>query len=220
MASTGQIKIWNSGASQWEYVGAAGPQGATGVGATGPTGATGAPMYVGTSAPGSPTNGQLWWDTDDTTQVYPPGMPRVRGPLTVNYNTANITTGITLYTTTVGEVILDFHVVLDTVWNATARMDFGDTADAYGLGYNFWSTEDLTATADDTTYAGVSVGQGGSYAWANAVGVRPYRTSLVVNAAKTLKVWITQDGLIGGSASTSTTGSARIYLITVMPEAF
>lgn len=86
------LRKYNAGTSEWDIVftggdgptgptgptgatGDTGPSGATGptgpTGDTGPTGATGPGVSVSSNAPGSPSNGSLWFDTDDSkTYIY------------------------------------------------------------------------------------------------------------------------------------------------------
>lgn len=179
--------------------GPAGPPGAAGgagtTGATGPEGPTGA-----TGATGS-VEGAV-----------------VRS-FVFDFATADILTGAALYTPTVGDVLLDAWIEIDVAWDGTTpRGDIGLFAETTGFYAEMSSFVDMTlADASDAT----GVLDVGPATLAELTGQSGPGARRVVPAVFTtvnpVMVCVSQTAAPDGADPGSTTGSAKLYLVTATP---
>jgi hypothetical protein len=140
------------------------------------------------------------------------------------YNTASILTGAALYTPTVGDILLDGWIEVDTAWNGTTpKADFGTFTGTTGLLHaaNASSvTNLLVADAADSSNAGFIIAGGGaakiSLAQAGAYG-GPARYFGKFTVANPIKVCVSQTGANGGADPGASQGAAVLYLITATP---
>lgn len=172
------------------------------------------------------------------------GSPVVR-KFAFAFNTANILTGASLYTPTIGDVLLDAWVLIDTAWNGTTpRGDVGlFLPDADG----FFHVLDPTMVIlmddpGDTVSNGLFQSAGATTISAAMTVVNMAQYMLEVNGAgpgfklasdpagigpsiwpgrfattDPIKVVVSQDGTPTGADPGSTQGSATLYLITATP---
>lgn len=158
------------------------------------------------------------------------------------FNTPGILTGAALYTPTVGDILLDAWIEIDTAWNGTTP--FGDVSllpghggsGAFGtiagpvpmnladislnqpLGLTGQVASDLVQVAAMGNVQSGLIVSGSSLAFAsNALnnGFR-YIPSKFVNSDPVV-VWVSQDGTNTGADPGSTQGSAILYLVTATP---
>lgn len=129
-----------------------------------------------------------------------PGAVRVLGPFPFAFNTAGIENGHTVYTPTVGDILLDAWVEIDTAFDGTTPK--GDVGQFVGVNTGLWggvnSQLDL-ATADSTASAGT--GLLGKFTTTDPV-----------------KVVASQNGQKGGTAIGGTTGAGSVYLVVSTPS--
>lgn len=133
------------------------------------------------------------------------------------YNTASLNAGVTAYTATIGQYLLDAWIEVDTAWDGTTPLgDFGITT---GL-YAFSASQALDMTSPDTAAVGTGLllgGIGGSIHNVDLLvgsgGGSFVRTIGKFTTAAVLKVWVSQDGLKGGTAPGAAQGAAKLHLI-------
>lgn len=164
------------------------------------------------------------------------GNAVVRGPFGFAFDTAGLAAGVAFYTPTIGDVLLDAWIEVDTAFDGTTPLaDFGSfNGTTSGMYSNFWGgVVDLTS-ADHEVSPGVLSGNGGAHYGVN--GNTPLAlTSVIWNGASTsydrllpapftaadpLLLVVSQDGSKGGTEIDSTQGAGRIYIVTAAPTAF
>lgn len=210
-SSVGPGGAWGE-ASTAQFSGAGSP-----VGAVTPSGA--GDLYVDTAGP------TLWQATGVTDTDWQqvgnggsqPGAAIVRGPFPFAYNTPGLADGYAFYTPTIGDILLDAWVEIDTAWDGAAAN--GDLGTAVGASAGLLSANlaifDVTSVDSDGFYGeGVLMGS-----CRHLAGGSDRTTPARFVAANPLKVWVSQDGLAGGDAPGASQGAARIYIVTATPAA-
>jgi hypothetical protein len=169
-----------------------------------------------------------------------PGAGRVLGPFPFAYNDAGLNDGITFYTPTVGDILLDAWIEITFAWTSgtTPRGDIGSFVNSFGLGiFGSYLLPVNMAVAD-----GNGAGDGlltGNYgvalvgAQASAIGgLAVAGAALTLNdplamqrpvpsrfeSALPWKVVVSQDGTIGGTSPGCNAGAANIYLVVARPS--
>jgi len=189
--------------------GAQGNQGVTGSGAQGAQGPQGNQGFQGASGGGGG------------------GSPVVR-KFSFVFNTANLTTGAALYTPTVGDVLLDAWIEVDTAWDGTTPLAdiglFTAGGPPQGLFANALanpSTVDMTK-ADTSSVTGMLSTTGGSNSNGSLVELaaefgneRTVPSKFV--STSPVCVCVTQTGAPGGSSPGASQGAAVLYLVTTTP---
>lgn len=159
------------------------------------------------------------------------GVPRVLAfPFT--FDTPNLLTGATVYTPTVGDILLDAWVEIDTAWDGTTPHCDASQFAVGDAGYGWWgliwgsgvqldlvddlgsisasmlsgSTTNLSSLADQNIIQGV----GGSFS---------RRVPAKFTTADPIKVCVSQDGTNTGDDPGSAQGAAVLYLVVVTPVA-
>lgn len=169
--------------------------------------------------------------TDPANQPSPtpgqPGTSIVRGPYPFTFATAGLTTGVALFTPTIGDLILDFWIEIDTAFDGTTPLaDIGTFS-----GGNSGLLAGLASATVDLTAADVAVpdnaGVLASFSLSSlsaavltlgAVGTEPEnRWQLAVTAANPLLLVVSQDGTKGGTATGATAGAGQVFVQTATP---
>lgn len=160
--------------------------------------------------------GQAWETEVDSGGGTPTaGAVIVHGPFSFAYNTPNLTTGVSFYTPSVGEIILNIQIWITTLWDGTTPTgDVGQFVMATtGLLKNSFSGVGTTLMDSPTQ----TVNDGVTNYGAAALGEFAYLFSCTT--ADPLKVVVSQDGTKGGSDPGSSQGQAQIYIVTATPVA-
>lgn len=159
----------------------------------------------------------------DQNPVWVPDGPVVRGPFSFTFDTPGLEDGIEFYTPTVGDLLIDVVVFVDTAFDGTTPKGSVGTGVAsnegiFGLSIGY---EIVLSTAANEQY-GTGLLTGDNYNdWAAVSGNSgAYGGPGLFTAADPLKVWASQDGLKGGAAVGGTTGAARVFIVTATPVAF
>lgn len=156
--------------------------------------------------------------------VLPAGAAIVRA-LPFAFDTANLTTGHTLYVPTPGDVLLDAWISVTTAWNGTtpsgdigfftlAGPPTGLFVAASGVAPEDMTNVDVTTLGmlsdlgDNTDLALSSVGTAG-------LNIRVVPAKFVTNAP--LQVVVSQTGIPGGADPGASQGAAVLYLVTATP---
>ncbi len=168
------------------------------------------------------------------------GVPIVR-KFSFAYNTANILTGATVYTPTVGDILMDAWIQIDTAWNGV-----GDSPDGAPLvDVGMFSTQEsgwfgygvgpvYAGVADNAIYAfpdpGTLLTQVGSGAppsllslsldfQMHSIPVPTMRRELPAKflTADPIKVCVSQDGTNTGADPGASQGAGVLYLVVVTP---
>jgi hypothetical protein len=173
-----------------------------------------------------------------------PGVAIVR-KFPFAFNTAGLAAGHAVYTPTAGDVLLDLFVTIETAWDGTtpqADVQTSDVLTTSGVFSNITNSVLDMTKADSPGIMGASGGQMGSALTATAIamgaanvgdglyavsgadvnlisgavagGNRPLPCVL---AAVPILIWVTQDGLKGGTAPGAAQGAATLYLVTATP---
>lgn len=148
-------------------------------------------------------------------------------PFSFAYNTANLTSGVTVYTPTVGDLLLDAWVEVDTAWNGSnPNFDFGTfTTNTSGLFANTSSIINLS-NADETinNNAGLLTGNGQTDLMQRVISAATVSGGgftrvlpLKFTANNPIKIVVSQNGAIGGASPGASQGSAVLYLVTATP---
>lgn len=149
-----------------------------------------------------------------------------------SYDDANLENGLTVYTPTVGEVLVDACVIVDTPFNGTTPLldigtGVGVTVGMFKLGTGS-SGVPLNLPCSEDAGTGILIGlaeqgnaftlsqagadwYGGGFGAATRVALSPF------TATNPLKLWVSQDGTIGGSAVGGTTGEGRLFFTICTP---
>jgi hypothetical protein len=152
-----------------------------------------------------------------------PGAPVVRA-FPFAFDSPNILTGHAVYTPTVGDILLDAWIEIDTAWNGTTPLgDFGEfvgTAQGLFAGGN-GPTGLTTMSGPDTNLVGVGYlagNNGESLAALSAAGSAGFRVAPgKFTTVDPIKVVVSQDGTNTGADPGSTQGAAVLYLVTATP---
>lgn len=209
-----------AGASSALYVGD-GKSRPTAVGANGLPSGGSVGQVVTNTAPGVGT-----WQTP----AAPAGAPVVR-KFPIAFDTANLVTGHTIYTPTIGDVLLDAWFEIDTAWDGMTP--FGDIGTfvgvAFGLFGNLWAPVSMDVADTEGPGTGTlnnsNTTPGGTLLSTANVGIaatpnlaRLARSApLKFTAANPVKVCVSQDGQNNGISPGATVGAAVVYLVTATP---
>lgn len=160
----------------------------------------------------------------------PEGAPVYRA-FSFDHSTPGLVAGHAVYTPTIGDLLLDAWIEVDAAWNGTTpKADFGyfDPGNDGGVGLLglTWGAVDLTA-ADVAGRLGLGLLNGNDSSNATiaqqavsyALPGGPSRGAVPSKfaTADPIKVCVSADGSVNGSASGATAGSATLYLVTVTP---
>lgn len=138
----------------------------------------------------------------------------LRGPYSFSYNTPGLAGGLAFYTPTVGEMLLDLTIRVTTVWNGTApRGDVGQaTSGTTGL-YNDTGVNTFGCFMNVLSAAN----SGGTRIISPGLG--EYGSMFLFTTADPLKVWVTQNAVIGAADPGASQGAAEIYFVVATPLA-
>lgn len=147
------------------------------------------------------------------------------------FNTPSILTGATLYTPTVGDVLLNAWIEIVTVWNGTTPQ--ADIGTFVGVSFGLFGENNKALPLDaavDSDGAGTGVLiQGSNYTTGGLTDLATNNIEIAsaVNsariapakftAANPMKVCVSQDGTNTGADPGSTTGAGVVYLVTCTP---
>ncbi len=147
------------------------------------------------------------------------GFPVVRGPFAFTFATVGLAAGVTVYTPTIGDILLDAWIsVLVAFDGTTPKADLGSgVAVNVGL-FSGDAVIDLTV-ADAATYGtGLLTSTENGLAAASGNSSKRIVPSKFTSADPIL-VWASQNGQQGGTALDSAAGSAQVYIVTATPVA-
>lgn len=154
-----------------------------------------------------------------------PGAAIVRGPFEFAFDDAGLEDGLAFYTPTVGDVLLDAWIEVDTLFDGTNPLaDIGTgVGSTTGLFGEAGSRPDLSgADSDGSAGEGVLVNLNTNFplSVAAVLNASTYRLAPAkFISANPLKVWVSQNGQIGGTAIGGAAGSARVFIVTATPLA-
>jgi len=149
------------------------------------------------------------------------------------FDTPGILTGAALYTPTLGDILLDAWIEVDTAWNGTTPTgDVGTFVSAsFGMWVNVGGGVDMSRA--DSTFDtagplfGVSpslvsfgtndIGQSAAAVAGHGPGTGIRQVPAKFTSADPIKVCVSQDGSNAGLDPGSTQGAAVLYLVTVTP---
>lgn len=151
------------------------------------------------------------------------GVAITRGPYSFTYATAGLSAGVAIYTPTIGDILLDAWLELDTLFDGTTpRFDMsqytGSDAPA-GLWGDLYQPIPLAAGDADTINHGGGPLQGNTNVVALAVTPNGRMAPARFTTADPLLIVCSQDGMRNGTAIDSAQGAARVYLVTATPVA-
>jgi len=185
----------------------------------------------GVSVSGTPSVGQVPTATSATTATWQAGgggsQTVVRGPLSFAFNTAGLANGVTVYTPTVNDLLLDAWIEIDTAFDGTTpKGDIGTfVGTTSGLFASVSALVDISHADVETAGTGVRVNLVTSAAmslvmaplvFGSAARPAPARFT----ATNPLLLVVSQDGTKGGAAIGGTAGAGRLYIVTATPVAF
>lgn len=157
------------------------------------------------------------------------GNVLVRGPFSFSFNTPGLANGVEFYTPTVGDILHDAWIEIETAFDGTTPLaDIGSFA---GLTTGLFATAANGSPVNLLTPASESAGTGlvvltGTSSVIPALAAMAFNPvysggEAIVPARFTgtnpLKVVVSQDGTIGGTAVGATVGVAHVYLVTSTP---
>ena len=134
-----------------------------------------------------------------------------------DFSTSGATTGVTLYTPSVGDVIYDIAISVGTAFDGTTPLADVGTFNGGNVGL----FGELTTGAVDLTAANTAVtGNAGiAHFGTNSLKIGAYASTakiglLKVTAANPLLLVFSQNGQKGGTATGSTVGSGHVTILT------
>jgi hypothetical protein len=158
------------------------------------------------------------------------------------FDTPNLLTGAAVYTPTIGDILMDAWIQINTPWDGTTPC--GDIGSFASGNFGLWGfgIGPLDMTGQDFTFDGLQVGNGNVTPqvtptrgmWSdlltaantegsvqpgqtvNYVGPIRFLPGIFVNADP-IKVVVSQDGTTIGASPGPTQGAAVLYLVTVTP---
>jgi hypothetical protein len=142
------------------------------------------------------------------------------------FDTADILTGAALYTPTIGDILLDAWVEIDTAWNGTTPTGDVGMFDGDNLGFFANANAGIDMAAPDVTGNigdGILGSAGGGpptsdlYAAQAPAPAGPRFIPGKVVAAHPIKVCVSQNGHNDGADPGSTQGAGVVYLVTATP---
>jgi len=161
---------------------------------------------------------------DEAWETVAAGYSVVRGPFSFAFDDAGLEDGLTFYTPTVGDILLEVFVSVDTSFDGmNPFVDVGTgVGTAYGLFSQFEGVPSLLSVDEESAGTGIQIGMTGNSSSLLASGGYDGsgRPEGIITAANPLKVWVSQNGQKGGAAIGGTTGAARLYIVTATPVAF
>lgn len=158
------------------------------------------------------------------------GTPMMVRTFGITFATASLSSGVTIYTPAVGDVIYDIGIGISTAFDGTTpKLDVGTFNGGNNGLFKTLAQNAVDGTkvyADATSNAGLGVPN--AALWLSTAIVQGNSASLsslasneiVVSAANPLLVVASQTGAKGGTAITSTHGIATIYVMTSTPISF
>lgn len=152
------------------------------------------------------------------------GVPIVRGPFSFAYNTASLTSGVTVYTPTVNDILIDAWFEITTAFDGTTpKADIGSfSGTTAGLFAAAAGAVDLSSV-DSTTLGGDGISVNNTITVSSLLAASGYNNTRIspsrFTAATAIKLVVSQDGLSGGAAIGGTAGAGKLYLVTVTPVA-
>lgn len=146
------------------------------------------------------------------------------------FNTAGILTGGAVYIPTIGDVLIDAWIEIDTLWDGTTpKADFGTFVGAT-QGLFSWVGAAPALALDASGGGAFTEPQGTGIAFGNISGhdhsyqLSVYGTTQAAQAvpakftaANPIKIVVSQNGAVGGADPGSTQGAAVLYLVTATP---
>lgn len=207
------------------FTGATGNQGTQGVqGAQGNQGVTGAGAQGAQGDPGA-AGAQGPQGAQGAAGV---GTYLIR-KFTFAFNTANLTTGAALYTPTVGDILYDAWIEVDTAWDGTTPLADVGLFTAGGPPTGLFAVAgggpaiivDMTV-ADSSSTTGMLASPAGSKNLSIIEGVGAEVSTRVLPAKFTstspVCVCVSQTGAPGGASPGASAGAATLYLVTGTPQ--
>lgn len=169
------------------------------------------------------------------------GSPIIRGPFEFAFDTPDLLTGVPFYTPTIGEILIDVWVEIDTAWDGeTPQGDVGDFASQEYGWFGNWNYPIVMSVADvaNNQNSGTNLltqasngdtsGKPSSLSLNNLVGFGITGSNLSLSRFlpgkfvndNPIKVCVSQTGQNNGDDPGSTQGSAKLYMITATPVPF
>ena len=152
-----------------------------------------------------------------------PGVGIVRGPFVLAFDDVGLADGLSFYTPTINDVMLDVWIEVDVAFDGTTPL--GDIGTSVGsiAGLFSWvsgSVEMGKADSEDRGAGCLMQKSGNPSGLACSSGYYGSRAApLRFTAANPLKVWVSQNGLAGGDPVGGTAGQARVYFVISTPVA-
>lgn len=158
------------------------------------------------------------------------GGTRVIGPFVINYNDPDILAGKSLYTPTIGDVLLDVWVEIKEPWNGeTPQLDIGtfktlDGSPRVNALFNNYNNGSVPLNfIDDMLNEGVSVQNNNGVGTPSSVSCYSAVSTLRILPAsfvydEPIKVAVSTTGSPFGSDPGATQGIAHIYLVVATPN--
>jgi hypothetical protein len=152
------------------------------------------------------------------------GSVVVRGPYSFAYNTASINSGVTVYTPTSDDILIDVWIEVTTAFNGTTpKADVGSFSGTTSGLFDINANAVPLGTADSTTAggAGISVNTtAGVMTLSSQDGGSTKRMAASRFTSTTpLKLVVSQTGLSGGTAVGGSAGAGKLYIVTATPLA-
>lgn len=154
-----------------------------------------------------------------------PGAAIVRGPFDIAFDDAGLNDGIAFYTPTVDDILLDAWIEVDTAFDGTTpKADIGTGVNSTsGLFSQAGTFPDLSSADNDGSAGeGVLINDSGNVPLSVAAAIQSSAYRIVpakfITAAP-LKVWVSQNGAIGGTAIGGAAGAGRVFIVTATPLA-
>lgn len=164
--------------------------------------------------------GEGWKTVPDDSGGSQPGASIVRGPFEIAFDDAGLNDGIEFFTPTVGDILLDAWIEIDTAWDQTAKGQIG-TFDGSTFGIIYELADVTIADTDQHGYgAGLLMNENSPAASSNDASAVYRIVPGKFIAATPLKVCVSADGAAGGADPGASEGVARVYIITSTPVAF
>lgn len=141
-----------------------------------------------------------------------PGHPVVRA-FPFAFDTPNLLNGATLYTPTVGDILLGFWIAVTTPWNGTTPK-----GDLYFGSDGGWFVVQGSQVVDmENDLPAFPGGYSQLPGDLGAMGWGQFGFPMVARTTDPIKVAVSQDGSAGGSDPGSSQGEAILYLVTATP---
>lgn len=143
--------------------------------------------------------------------------------VSISFDDLNLTDGITIYTPTIGDWLIDGWVEIITAWDGTTPLgDMGTNGSGLINANNNYFKMDSADNLGDVSYGGAGV-LNGDYTGnltnptlaqvANYLGYRLVPLKFVT--IDPLQFWVSQNGQAGGDDPASAQGSATVHLLAV-----